>query len=112
VPGTRYLSFAENLGGVEGNICDQNFSGIMDQLGLAVSGVRSSFQLTYSPIEDTLEVFVAESEEDTAEALWTQIAESDTVGWTYDADTQFITFHGDSVPQRGAVVYVRYEIGG
>jgi hypothetical protein len=112
VPGTRYLSFAENLGGVQGNICDENFSGIMEELGLAVSGVRSSFQLSYTPVEHTLEVYVAESAADTAEDEWNQIAQSAQAGWTFDYETNYLTFHGDSIPERGAVVHVRYEIAG
>ncbi|MBN1334959.1 MAG: VWA domain-containing protein [Deltaproteobacteria bacterium] len=112
VPGTRYMNFAESLGGVEGNICEENFSGIMEDLGLTVSGVRASFQLTYTPVEHTIEVFVAESEKDTAEAQWTPVAESPEAGWTFDFDTRYLTFHGDSVPERGAVIHVRYDIAG
>ncbi len=112
VAGTRYLAFADGLGGVKGNICEENYAGIMEELGLAVSGVRASFQLTYTPVRHTIEVYVAESEEDTAEEEWTQIAESEQAGWTFDWENNYLTFHGESVPERGAVIHVRYEIAG
>lgn len=111
VPGTRYLSVAGNTGGIQGNICDENFTDIMDKMGLSVSGVRASFELEALPVVDTLEVWVGDvDEEDTSE--WDLVPQDSNNGWTYDGDTNYITFNGDSVPPRGSVITVYYDYGG
>jgi len=109
VPGTRYISIAENMGGIQGNICDEDFSDIMDEMGLSVSGVRSSFQLSNNPKEGTLQVFVGEDEEDTGS--WDAVIEDEVDGWTFDDETLYLTFHGASVPPRGTIITVKYEFG-
>jgi hypothetical protein len=101
VPGERYIEVANNTGGIIGDICEQDFTGIMDEMGLSVSGVRSSFQLTYSPVLTTLEVMVSDR----------HVIMGEANGWTYDEDTRYLTFHGDAVPPRGATVTASYEIG-
>jgi hypothetical protein len=74
----------------------------MSELGLSASGVRSSFQLTFSPLTDTIEVYVDDL-----------LVEQDQVlGWSYDEDTGYVTFHGDSVPPRDSVILIQYEVGG
>ncbi len=109
VPGTRYLAVAAATGGVEGNICDEDFTDIMDKMGLAVAGVRASFELEAVPVIDTLEVWVGDAEED--EDDWDLVPEDANNGWTYDPETNYITFNGDSVPPRGSVITVYYDFG-
>ncbi len=111
VPGVRYLSVAQNTGGIEGNICDEDFSDIMDKMGLSVSGVRASFELEAVPVLDTMEVWVGDAEEEDT-SLWDLIPQDDADGWTYDDATNYITFNGDSVPPRGTVITVYYDFGG
>jgi len=110
VPGTRYLSVAENTGGVEGNICDEDFTDIMDKMGLAVAGIRASFELSALPVVETLEVWVGDAEEE--EEDWDLMLEDVDNGWTYDDVTNYVTFNGDSVPPRGAIITVYYDFGG
>ena len=110
VPGTRYLAVAQNTGGVEGNICDEDFTDIMDKMGLSVSGVRSSFELGCVPVVETLEVYVGDTDED--EDDYDEVPQDAQNGWAYDEETNFITFNGDSVPPRGSVINVQYEVGG
>jgi hypothetical protein len=99
-PGTRYLKVADNTGGIRGNICDQDFTGIMDELGLSVSGVRTSFLLTNTPVLDTIEVRVND----------VQVIEDEENGWTFDETTLYLTFHGKSIPARGTTIHVTYDI--
>ncbi len=102
VPGHRYWDLAEGLGGMIADICADDYEDIMSELGLSASGVRSSFQLTYAPVDGTIEVYIDED-------LIEQDAES---GWTYDSETGYITFNGDSVPPRDSVITIHYEVGG
>jgi len=101
-PGHRYQTVAKALAGVIGNICETDFAGIMDELGLAVSGVLNVFQLELTPVVDTIEVAVDDE----------QVFESATDGWTYDEEYNSIRFDGSYVPERGTTVSVAYEIAG
>ena len=73
------------------------------ELGLSVAGIRSSFLLTRTPdvcsIETTVDG-VAVSRDDTRGD-----------GWTYDSDTNYLTFWGPAVPPRGSTLVVTYESG-
>jgi hypothetical protein len=101
-PGFRYEAMADAFGGIKGSICDQDFSVIMDNLGLQVSGEMTSFQLTYSAIEDSMEVLVDDQAVD----------KDSSQGWTYDPQYAILYFHGDAIPPRGAQIAVEYEVAG
>ena len=118
-PGFRYSSMAKAFGGVEGSICQSSFASIMSELGLQASGVLSSFQLTYAAVEDTIEVYInsdqvpgepAELPGEEEDDYWTKVPQSDTNGWTYDAEYAVLMMHGDAVPPRDSLVKVDYEI--
>ena len=101
-PGHRYQTVSRALSGVIGNICDTDFAAIMDELGLAVSGVLTVFQLELTPVVDTIEVSVDDEE----------VFESETDGWTYDEEYNSVRFDGSYVPDRGATVSISYEVAG
>ena len=99
-PGFRYRALAEGFGGIEGSICNNDFSDIMNELGLQVSGVLTTFQLTYPAVEDTIEVFVDD-----------EVVPPDAAnGWAYDDQYWIVSFHGDAVPERGAQIDIHYEV--
>lgn len=111
LPGTRYHDMADMTGGAIGSICSEDFTGIMDDLGLSVSGIRDSFPLTYRPVERTLEVWVCD--DDPCDGTTGQaVSRGEADGWSYDSATAYLTFNGASVPQRGAVIAVKYEVAG
>jgi hypothetical protein len=101
-PGHRYQATSQGLGGIIGSICDSDYSDIMDQMGLAVSGVLTVFQLSYVPLLETLEVAIDDE----------LIPEDPDQGWTFDDEYYTIRFDGDVVPERGTTVTVTYEIAG
>lgn len=105
-PGKRYMTVAEATGGVSGNICDALYSEIMYDLGLAVTGVQTLFQLTYSAVEDTIEVWVGD-----ASGNGELIPQDAVTGWTYDPTYWTIRFDGDYYPPRGTTISVEYDIG-
>ena len=109
-PGIRYLALAENFGGIQANICDKDFTGIMGELGLSVSGVRSSFQLSYGAVDGSIEVYVCLLDEECDDENGIPVIEDDTNGWSYDAETYFLNFNGDSVPERGSTIVALYEV--
>ncbi len=100
VPGFRYLSMAAAFGGIQGSICEEDFSGIMENLGLQASGVLDSFQLSEPAVEETIEVSVDDE----------PVEPDPTDGWTYDDEYWILYFHGDAVPPRGSKITVHYEV--
>lgn len=100
VPGTRYIALARYTGGLVGDICDQDWSGILYDLGLNATGINTSFQLSHGARPETLVVRIEDVE----------VAEGQRDGWTYDELTYVITFHGEAIPPRGSVITVEYTI--
>lgn len=101
-PGHRYRAIAETLGGVVGNICEPDYSGLMQDLGLAVAGEITVFNLKYAAVPATIEVLVDDI----------PIEENADTGWSYDPAYRQIRFDGSYVPERGASISVSYEIAG
>jgi hypothetical protein len=100
-PGSRYNTMARAYGGIEGNICEQDFDSIMSELGLQVGGVLTSFVLQDYAVVDTLEVWVDES----------RVPFDAANGWTYDEEYKIVYFHGDGIPPRGSEIVIEYEVG-
>ena len=74
----------------------------MGQIGERITDPIRTFYLTYTPIEDTLEVTVDD-----------ELIEQDVRhGWTYDADLNTINFDGTWVPPFESNIAVRYDIAG
>jgi len=101
-PGHRYIGAAEATGGLIGDICADDYSSIMDELGLSVSGMLSTFELTYAAIEGSLMVTVDD----------VVIEEDPDTGWSYDPEYWLVRFDGEYLPPRGSVIHATYEIGG
>lgn len=98
--GSRYITAARLTGGLVGDICRSDWSEMLADLGLDATGIHTRFQLTRAARPSTIEVTVDGQ----------AIAEHPESGWTYDAFTWYLTFHGGSVPERGAVVTVTYTV--
>ena len=103
-PGFRYMTMAEAFGGITASICEEDFSGIMSNLGLQSAGLYTSFKLSYAAAEGTIEVFIDDVQ------IYEDVSEVN--GWTYDDTYQILYFWGASVPDYGATIVVNYEIAG
>lgn len=99
-PGTRYLVTAALTGGLIGDICQSDWSGVLGDLGLNAVGIRTKFQLSAAAKPETLEVYVDDD----------RIEQSATDGWTYDEATWYLEFHGKAIPQRGSAVSATYTV--
>jgi hypothetical protein len=101
-PGHRYQGMVQALGGVVGNICEPDYSGLMEDLGLSVAGELTVFNLKYAAVPATIEVTVDDE----------LVIEDPVEGWTYDPEFKQIRFDGDYVPPRGSSLSIYYEIAG
>lgn len=101
-PGYRYLKLASLMGGMSRSICGE-YDDIMDELGLSVAGIRSSFQLTRTPDVCSIEAKV--------DGVLVERDDTRSDGWTFDPDTNYLTFWGPAIPPRDATLVVTYESG-
>lgn len=99
-PSQRYLQAATLTGGLVGDICSPDWSGMLTDLGLNASGVRDRFQLSYGAVEDSIVVTVDGEE----------VVEDPILGWQYDAGTWFIHFAPSAIPPRGSEIAATYTI--
>ncbi len=101
-PGKRYMTLADELDGVNGNICDADYNAIMDSIGSRITSPQRTFYLSYRPVEDSIIVLVDDEE----------IANDEATGWHYDDEYVSVGFAGDYYPDFGSLIQVGYDIGG
>jgi len=107
-PGTRYYSAISLLAGVAADICQTDYSAVMDQLGLVAAGVLTTFQLSHAAVVESIVVTVTPPDGNAAG----EIAQDANNGWTYLEDYAQIQFNGTAVPTRGAAIEISYDIAG
>jgi hypothetical protein len=92
--GVRYIDVAVRSGGIVTSICAEEFSGLVRELGLNISGLRTIFYLSAWPVLGTIEV-----------SLDGQVV---TEGWSHDGIQNRILFTEEHVPPEGFTVTVVY----
>ena len=97
----RYMSVTEASGGYKGSICD-DFSDVLTGITDAIIQYTTRFPLDREPAVDTIVVRVNDVE----------IPMSSQNGWSYDAESNSILFHGSAVPGKDAIVGVTYDPAG
>lgn len=111
VPGKRYATAIEMIGGVRANICDAEYSSIMDSLGLIAAGILDTFPLGHLADPESIIVSVAD-----VDGNEISVGQDVSNGWTYeeaeDRSYANIVFHGTGVPPRGASITVDYTQAG
>lgn len=96
-PANRYIDAALRTGGIVTSICAAEFSGLVRELGLNISGLRTVFYLTAWPDIDTVAVRFNDPQ-----------SAPITEGWTFEAETNRILFSDASAPPPGTTVYITY----
>ncbi len=98
--GDRYVTAALMTDGLVYDICNDDWSTLLNDLGVRASGLMATFQLPDPARPDTIVVDVDGME----------VASDPVNGWTYDESNTSITFHGAALPPRGSVVHVHYTV--
>ncbi len=96
--GQRYIDMANQTKGVVGSICS-SFSNSLLAITGKILELSSQFQLNRKPIVSTIAVSINGS----------NVPNSAVDGWTYDASSNSITFHGTAIPAQGATINVYFE---
>lgn len=96
--GQRYIQIANATGGIKGSLCG-NFGSTLQLISDSIIELSSTFQLARAANESTINISVD----------GVSVPKNAVNGWTYDAATISITFHGTSVPATGAHIQVAYD---
>jgi len=97
--GLKYLEAARETGGHTGSICLDDWTTLLEDIGLAALGLLNSFVLSAEPERDSLEVRVDD----------VLIPERDVDGWQYDPAENAIVFDRFAIPRPGMEVVVSYH---
>ena len=95
----------------DGNCDTADFKTALEELGVLLQNLSTTFPLSAVPIKETLQVTIdgkaiPESSEKTVNALgFPEYSD----GWTYRADENAVVFHGSAIPSAQADVRVYYE---
>lgn len=104
--GRRYLVAVERTEGLVDSICDADFSPIVNQLGLTLSGLESEFELSRVPKLDTLLVSIY-GDASSASKIGDLTLDVD---YTYIELNNSIRFEYDQVPESQQYILAEYKI--
>lgn len=99
--GLRYLQATRDIGGVDWSICTEDWSGLLDELGLQATGLKQEYFLSRLPVVDTIAVHSVDQ--------GIVRAFEGEVDWVYDAARNSILFL-EYVPEAGAEIVIEYEV--
>jgi len=99
--GTRYMQLATATGGQKISLCS-DFSQSLQVLSESIVELSSVFTLSREPIPESIVVTVN----------GVTVPQDANNGWTYDAASISIAFHGSSVPAAGANVSINFDPAG
>lgn len=106
----RYDAVVEEMNGRFQSICNDDWSGMMSQLGLDSLGLRVEFFLTRAATAETIDVCVrATGPASTCVDAGNPTSEGAANGWFYDSVSNSVVFNPGSVPPRGSRIEVSYN---
>ncbi len=100
--GSKYLEVTDQLGGIVWPICEEDYSSVLEELGLRAAGLKQEFFLSLVPVEETIQVSV----EGTDGVVTPYAADTD---WTYSRTRNSVTF-SSYTPLPLSVVQIEYEV--
>lgn len=103
--GSRYVAASDWTDGLEDSICDADFSPIVSDLGLLLSGLQLDFALSAVPDLETLEVSLYDTDGETKLKDLTI-----DVDFTYVEDTNSIHFEYSQVPDSDQYIQAEYKV--
>jgi hypothetical protein len=97
--GTEYLDVTDAVGGVAWSICDSDWTGALEALGIQAAGLKREFFLSQVPVPESIDVWVEVEGEVVREAF------------TYNRSRNSVRFD-TFVPEPLSDVRIRYELLG
>lgn len=96
--GKRYMQMADATGGAKTSLCD-DFGSSLQLISDMVLTLSSSFKLDREPIPSSINVIVD------GKPVQNDILN----GWTYDAATLSVNFHGSSIPSADSKINITFD---
>lgn len=105
--GGDYVDVYNQVGGVFWTLCNPDWSGALEMLGLETAGLKKEYFLSERPVDGTIKVTV---EEGGYIIGFDPFDEGTGLGdYTYDEERNSVTFVA-YVPNPGAVVHIDYDV--
>lgn len=101
----RYHDAINRTGGVFGNLCQLNLDPFLQHVSLVAAGVGSTYVLSNTPLSTNPGDIVVEIN-------GSPVAQDSVNGFSYDASTNTVELHGNSIPGGGDTVRVSYPAEG
>lgn len=102
-PGIEYVETTAAVGGILWSICNDDWIGVLEQLGMQAAGLQREYFLSELPVPGTIEVWVVDGA--------TTYEFQPEIDWTYDAQRNSIVFT-EFVPSALAEVFIEYAVLG
>lgn len=96
--GQRYIQLSNASGGAKTSLCD-DFGSNLGLIQDTILSASSVFQLDREPIPSSIRVTVDGQ----------SVVENSQNGWSYNATTNQIAFHGSAIPSAGANVVISFD---
>jgi hypothetical protein len=106
VYGHRYVDAVSKTGGLVDSICDDDFSPLVSQLGLTLSGLQAEFELSHYPVLESLKVALYNSPD-------TESKERDLTldtDYTYVEERNSLRFEFGQVPASEQYIVAEYKV--
>lgn len=101
-PGMAFINFAKSSGGAYESICDGDMRRALTNVKKRVLEKITVFPLGAKAVLGTIKVIVN----------GITIPENANDGWTFDAPTNTVRFHGSAIPAANAVIHVDFQRDG
>lgn len=106
VYGHRYVDAVAKTGGLVDSICDDDFSPLVSQLGLTLSGLQAEFELSRYPVLESLKVAIYSSPDNDSKLRDLTL---DT-HYTYVEERNSLRFEFDQVPESEQYIVAEYKV--
>ncbi|MBA2319833.1 MAG: VWA domain-containing protein [Deltaproteobacteria bacterium] len=105
--GSRYVDIRDQVGGVLWSLCNPDWSGALEMLGLETAGLKKEYFLSERPVDGTIRVTVEQDGYIAGFDPWDDLTQLGD--YTYSESRNSVTFIV-YVPEPGAVVHVTYDV--
>jgi hypothetical protein len=106
VYGHRYVDAVAQTGGLVDSICDEDFSPLVSQLGLTLSGLQAEFELSRFPVIESLRVAIYDSP-NTESKVRDLTLDTD---YTYVEERNSLRFEFGQVPESEQYIVAEYKV--
>lgn len=97
--GLRYMDLADASGGLKATICHTSFGQAIQNIHARIAEVLTDYYLVRRPVVESITVIVDGVE----------IPKDNQNGWTYEAEGNFIRFHGTAIPKSDVRIVIDFQ---